>query len=205
MLSRSRTYYLVPLASPCWRFGRRPEFIVGTCFLIQQCAGCFLDIGHIRAVDENWTHDLFLTKEVLYHWATTAFAVIVSGPLVIVKILSLTYWLNDDLSGRRGSNPRPTAWKAVALPTELLPHYIRAFINSRPPLNFGRHRGQGWIRTTELVRGQIYSLLQLATWLLAPLLILDLNPQSATKIGWATCRNRTNDLLITNQLLYQLS
>ncbi len=28
------------------------------------------------------------------------------------------------LSGRRGSNPRPTAWKAVALPTELLPHII---------------------------------------------------------------------------------
>lgn len=28
-------------------------------------------------------------------------------------------------------------------------------------------RGQGWIRTTELVRGQIYSLLPLATWLLA--------------------------------------
>ena len=27
--------------------------------------------------------------------------------------------------------------------------------------------GQGWIRTTELVRGQIYSLLPLATWLLA--------------------------------------
>gem|GEM_PF-3349223 len=26
-----------------------------------------------------------------------------------------------NLSGRRGSNPRPTAWKAVALPTELLP------------------------------------------------------------------------------------
>ena len=25
-----------------------------------------------RAVDENWTHDLFLTKEVLYPWATTA-------------------------------------------------------------------------------------------------------------------------------------
>lgn len=24
------------------------------------------------AVDENWTHDLFLTKEVLYPWATTA-------------------------------------------------------------------------------------------------------------------------------------
>ena len=28
----------------------------------------------------------------------------------------------EDKSGRRGSNPRPTAWKAVALPTELRPH-----------------------------------------------------------------------------------
>ena len=33
-------------------------------------------------------------------------------------------------SGRRGSNPRPTAWKAVALPTELLPHYILLLFNS---------------------------------------------------------------------------
>ena len=32
---------------------------------------------------------------------------------------------------------------------------------------FSKIRGQGWIRTTELVRGQIYSLLPLATWLLA--------------------------------------
>ena len=31
--------------------------------------------------------------------------------------------VNSAKSGRRGSNPRPTAWKAVALPTELLPHY----------------------------------------------------------------------------------
>jgi hypothetical protein len=28
-------------------------------------------------------------------------------------------------SGRRGSNPRPTAWKAVALPTELLPQFYK--------------------------------------------------------------------------------
>ena len=33
------------------------------------------------------------------------------------------------LSGRRGSNSRPTAWKAVALPTELLPHLIPDRIN----------------------------------------------------------------------------
>ena len=29
------------------------------------------------------------------------------------------HWLFE--SGRRGSNPRPSAWKADALPTELLP------------------------------------------------------------------------------------
>ena len=28
------------------------------------------------------------------------------------------------LSGRRGSNPRHSAWKADALPTELLPHFV---------------------------------------------------------------------------------
>ena len=32
------------------------------------------------------------------------------------------HWLFK--SGRRGSNPRPSAWKADALPTELLPHYV---------------------------------------------------------------------------------
>ncbi len=52
-------------------------------------------------------------------------------------------------SGRRGSNPPPIAWKAIALPNELL-----------PPVEV-RLRGGGWTRTTELFRGQIYSLLQL--------------------------------------------
>ena len=52
-------------------------------------------------------------------------------------------------SGRRGSNPRPSAWKANALSTELLP------------------RGQRWIRTTEGVRQQIYSLPHLATLVFA--------------------------------------
>lgn len=37
-----------------------------------------------------------------------------SNPTTILEVSVL-------LSGRRGSNPRPTAWKAVALPTELLP------------------------------------------------------------------------------------
>ena len=31
----------------------------------------------------------------------------------------------DDLwSGKRDSNPRPSAWEADALPTELLPHFL---------------------------------------------------------------------------------
>ncbi len=93
----------------------------------------------------------------------------------LVKSRDLPY---TSLSGRRGSNPRPTAWKAVALPTELLPLFKHPA--SAQAENAGLHpdsaqaedtgrqtRGQGWIRTTELVRGQIYSLLPLATWLLA--------------------------------------
>ena len=51
------------------------------------------------------------------------------------------------LSGKRGSNSRPSAWKADALPTELLPQVS----------------GRRWIRTTEDISQQIYSLPHLAT------------------------------------------
>ena len=44
-------------------------------------------------------------------------------------------------------------------------NFLAAF--AKKPAN---NCGQGWIRTTELRRGQIYSLLPLATWLLAHLL-----------------------------------
>ena len=95
------------------------------------------------AVEENWTLDLFLTKEVLYPWATTAessrfqtclpagrFKVSNSKPqhLKSSKLQNkFQFWiwnleLEIILSGRRDSNPRPIAWKAIALPTELLPH-----------------------------------------------------------------------------------
>src|SRR5688572_26961386 len=50
-----------------------------------------------RARDRNRTGDLVLTKDALYR---------------------LSY---ASESGRRGSNPRPSAWKADALPTELRP------------------------------------------------------------------------------------
>ena len=36
------------------------------------------------------------------------------------------------LSGRRGSNSRPIAWKAIALPTELLPHFKFQKLNPKP-------------------------------------------------------------------------
>ena len=91
---------------------------------------------------------------------------------------------NFSLSGRRGSNPRPTAWKAVALPTELLPQYL----NPRVQVV-----GRGGFEPPKLSQ-QIYSLPHLAT-LVSP----------RHKTTRASCRNRTSDLLITNQLLYQLS
>ena len=39
-------------------------------------------------------------------------------------------------SGRRGSNPRPTAWKAVALPTELLPLLVNSNLISKMVTSF---------------------------------------------------------------------
>ena len=94
-------------------------------------------------------------------------------------------------SGRRGSNPPPIAWKAIALPNELL-----------PPVEVLAFRGGGWTRTTELFRGQIYSLLQLPLCD-SPVL------RDVSLRDFGTCRadegTRTPDRLITNQLLYQLS
>ena len=69
----------------------------------------------------------------LYHWATTAFFESLKSVCHICqisKVLKLIWliwliWLNQ--SGRRGSNSPPIAWKAIALPNELLPQYIENF------------------------------------------------------------------------------
>ena len=93
-------------------------------------------------------------------------------------------------SGRRGSNPRPSAWKADALPTELLPQFsflfgdffvgfqsprnpsktnfdfdktISVFSKEKPDRLFRAFSGRRWIRTTEGINQQIYSLPHLAT------------------------------------------
>ena len=50
------------------------------------------------------------------------------------------------LSGRRDSNPRPSAWKADALPAELFPP--NTYIGLHPPAEFSRTLG--WL----LVEGE---------------------------------------------------
>ena len=81
------------------------------------------------AHDRIRTGDLFLTKEVLYRLSYM-------GPLT-PSIHSLSQprlsW-----SGKRDSNPRPSAWKADALPTELFPPWILV----RSPLHASWWRGK---------------------------------------------------------------
>ena len=62
------------------------------------------------AHDRTWTGDLTLTKGVLYQLSHM-------GGMGCCQPLK-------QRSGRRGSNSRPSAWKADALPTELLPHRL---------------------------------------------------------------------------------
>ena len=92
--------------------------------------------------------------------------------------------LGESRSGRRGSNPRHQAWKACALPAELLPrdgrerrgrvlHLLVAPSRPRRPASPAPvgapdrpapPDGGGRIRTFEGLRRQIYSLIPLATW-----------------------------------------
>ena len=46
------------------------------------------------------------------------------------------------MSGRRDSNPLPTAWEAVALPGELLPQFLFYFIE--PHLQFESPPGRDY-------------------------------------------------------------
>ena len=81
------------------------------------------------------------------------------------------------MSGRRGSNSRPIAWKAIALPTELLPLLL---------LWGEKDSNLRSLATTELQS--------------VPFGHSGISPKKR-----ASYRDRTNDLLITSQLLYQLS
>ena len=105
-----------------------------------------------RADDRDWTGDLFLTKEVLYQLSyisiissMNTYEIIQSGrrklnnwPIPLCACLRRQGMTLPTLkkksikiiqSGRRDSNSRPTAWKAVTLPTELLPQFQWSMIN----------------------------------------------------------------------------
>ena len=102
---------------------------------------------------------------------------------------------SSNWSGRPGSNWPPIAWKAIALPNELLPHDRSTSNLKELVIAFDTITscGQSRVRTYVLVREQIYSLSPLTT------------RPSARKPFRAGNGTRTRDLLITNQLLYQLS
>ena len=112
-------------------------------------------------------------------------------------------WHRYPQSGRRDSNPRHQAWKASALPTELLPHNfeLRTADNRIHKKIQPSNNGGGRIRTFVGVSRQIYSLLPLATR--APHRFSLFAEYSF--VGRADGENRTPNLLITNQLLCQLS
>ncbi len=86
-----------------------------------------------------------------------------------IKSFNFTIHFFLKMSERRGSNPPPIAWKAIALPNELLSlKLISKLIASQL-----KHCGGGWIRTTEGILQQSYSLPHLAT-LVHPLNIVSL-------------------------------
>jgi hypothetical protein len=89
---------------------------------------------------------------------------------------------SEGWSGRRGSNPRPTAWKAVTLPLSYSrvspqpcsqPYQLRppsppgfgatafAGLPSRSPRKRAKAGGEGRVRTSVARRRQVYSLLRL--------------------------------------------
>src|SRR5262245_22479100 len=103
------------------------------------------------AHDRVRTGDLFLTKEVLYRLSYMGTPGRDSVP---AGVPAGSVW-----SGKRDSTPRPSAWKADALPAELFPPDLFVPCTTEPP----RVGGEGRIRTFEGIRRQIYSLLPLAT------------------------------------------
>ena len=108
------------------------------------------------------------------------------------------------MSGRRGSNPPPEAWKASALPNELLPQNYVKQPESVPAKIFRRFAfplsryvvGGGGFEPSKAVPTDLQS---------APFDRSGISPDCLRFQVWADGRTRTADLLITNQQLYQLS
>ena len=86
------------------------------------------------------------------------------------------------MSGKRGSNPRPPAWKASALSTELFPQ--KNFLSRKWVVMDSNHRSR---KTTDLQS--------------APFGRSGNHPFSLSQ-SRASCRIRTNDPEITNHVLW---
>jgi len=112
--------------------------------------------------------------------------------------------VNSALSGRPGSNRRHSAWKADALPTELLPQFFQKFQISKSKfqknlgsgnwnLLFSKKCGESRIRTCEDI---------VSRFTVCPRWPLEYLPQLNILMTFrADGGTRTHDLLITNQLL----
>ena len=119
-----------------------------------------------------------------------------------------------DKSGRRDSNPRPTVWKTVALPTELLPLVLlthRTIAKEQNNVKWAEEDSNLWSRKTADLQSAPFGRSGICPYIKSGINYWNPKPQLfrfrslIRLLPGATCRNRTNDLLITNQLLYQLS
>ena len=157
----------------------------------------------LRAVDENWTHDLFLTKEVLYHWATTAW-ISHWGQCAMAQWL---YRAEDEVRTRDLQLGRLSLyqlsysrihWKSEGqLHLHRFHFLIKNCKGNQPIFKFGnlKFAEPMWARMDSNHRTPKRTDLQSVA----------VGHLATCPFFGATCRNRTSDLLITNQLLYQLS
>ena len=171
----------------------------------------------------NWTPDLFLTKEVLYHWATTASHSRQPQDAVISQLrptancqLKAAYWQERET----GLEPatwslegyRSTKWATPAFTHRSFSEGGFVSKNFLSLTSFSEDAAL--LRWSYVGRCPLSLKLQRTMWAR-----MDSNHRTpkrtdlqsvavghlATCPPWATCQNRTGDLLITNQLLYQLS
>src|ERR1700734_316527 len=94
--------------------------------------------------------------------------------------------IGPEWSGRRDSNPRPRAWKARALPTELLPLFPSIQIS------------YWWRGKDSNLRSHKTADLQSA-----PFVTREPLPPKEKNADKADGENRTRNHLITNQVLYR--
>jgi hypothetical protein len=115
------------------------------------------------AHERNRTFDLLLTKEVLYRLSYVSSDVVIRAWSTRIEFRKRRFH-GAALERETGIEPAPSAWKAEVLPL----NYSRILRNGLSSAHPGDERlgdgGGRWIRTTEGVSQQIYSLPPLAAW-----------------------------------------